>query len=270
MPNDLPADLVERWTLAVEVAKAAGRHTLSYFQHNVQVDRKSDHSPVTIADREAELLARERINRSFPDDAVLGEEYGEASGKSGYRWIIDPIDGTKTFIAGVPLYSTLIGLEHSGRSVAGVIYLPAIDEGVHAARGGGAWHFANDQPQTSARVSTRAQLADGIFLTSQVDSFSQRGAAGIFEQLQARAYITRTWGDGYGYFLVATGRADVMIDPVMHLWDAASLQPVLEEAGGTFTNWRGEPTIYSGEGIATNGLLLEEVLGVTRPVSRPA
>jgi len=270
MPDDLPADLSARWTFAVEIAKAAGQHTLSYFQQNLQVDRKSDRSPVTIADREAELLARDRINKSFPDDAVLGEEYGETSGKSGYRWIIDPIDGTKTFIAGVPLYSTLIGLEHSGRSVAGVIYLPALDEGVHAARGGGAWHFGKDRSQVAARVSTRSQLADCVFITSQLDSFSQRGAAAVFEQLQAKAYITRTWGDGYGYFLVATGRADLMIDPVMHLWDAASLQPVLEEAGGTFTNWSGEPTIYSGEGLATNGILLEEVLAITRLASRPA
>ena len=270
MPTDLPAELVDRWTFAVELAKAAGRHTLNYFQHDLQVDRKTDDSPVTIADREAELLARERIAQSFPHDAILGEEFAETSGTSGYRWIIDPIDGTKSFIAGVPLYSTLIGLEHSGRSVAGVIYLPALDEGVHAARGGGAWRFTNDKPQTMARVSTRKCLADGVFVTSQVDSYLQRGAQGIFEQLQAKAYITRTWGDGYGYYLVAIGRADLMIDPVMHLWDAASLQPVLEEAGGTFTDWRGEPTIYSGEGIATNGLLLEEVLAITRPAARPA
>jgi len=270
MPTDLPAELVDRWKFAVELAKAAGQHTLSYFQRDLQVDRKADHSPVTIADREAEMLARERIARSFPSDAILGEEYGETSGNSGYRWIIDPIDGTKSFIAGVPLYSTLLGLELSGRSVMGVIYLPALNEGVHAVRGGGAWYFAHNAPQSPARVSARTQLADGILLTSQVDSFAQRGAADVFHRLEKTAYITRTWGDGYGYFLVATGRADVMIDPVMHLWDAASLQPVLEEAGGTFTDWRGEPTIYSGEGIATNGLMLDEVLAVTRPASRPA
>jgi histidinol-phosphatase len=270
MPADLPAELIDRWTFAVELAKAAGRHTLNYFQQDLQVERKSDRSPVTIADREAELLARQRIQQTFPADAILGEEYGETSGKSGYRWIIDPIDGTKSFIAGVPLYSTLIGLEHSGRSVVGVIYLPALDEGVHAARGGGAWHFAKDKPQSPARVSTRTQLADGVFVTSQVDCYLQRGAGSVFEQLQAKAYITRTWGDGYGYFLVAIGRADVMIDPMMHLWDAASLQPVLEEAGGSFTDWRGESTIYSGEGIATNGLLLSEVLAITRSASRPS
>jgi histidinol phosphatase-like enzyme (inositol monophosphatase family) len=270
MPTDLPAELVDRWKFAVELAKAAGRHTLNYFQQDILVERKGDHSPVTIADREAEQLARERIAQAFPHDAILGEEFGEVAGTSGYRWIIDPIDGTKSFIAGVPLYSTLLGLEHAGRSVAGVIYIPALDEGVHAARGGGAWKFAGGQRESPAKVSTRANLADAIFVTSQIDSFAKRGAAEVFQRLEQSAYITRTWGDGYGYFLVATGRADVMVDPMMFLWDAASLQPVLEEAGGTFTDWRGEPTIYSGEGLATNGLLQQEVLAITRSAARLA
>jgi histidinol phosphatase-like enzyme (inositol monophosphatase family) len=268
MDESLPADLADRWHFAVELAKAAGQHTLRYFQQSFAVERKGDNSPVTIADREAEQLARERIAQAFRKDAILGEEFGEVPGSSGYRWIIDPIDGTKSFIAGVPLYSTLLGLEHAGRSVAGVIYIPALDEGVHAARGGGAWHFAKGNPPTRTHVSAQSQLRNAVFLTSQVDSFAQRGAQEVFERLQQSAYITRTWGDGYGYLLVATGRADVMLDPYMFLWDAASLQPILEEAGGTFTDWQGQPSIYSGEGLATNGLLYDEVLAVTR-VARP-
>jgi histidinol-phosphatase len=159
-------------------------------------------------------------------------------------------------------------LEHAGRSVAGVIYIPALDEGVHAARGGGAWYFAKGLPETPAKVSQRTKLAEGIFVTSQLDSFAKRSAEEVFHRLEEAAYVTRTWGDGYGYLLVATGRADVMIDPMMFLWDAASLQPVLEEAGGTFTDWRGERTIYSGEGVATNGLIQEEVLTITRTAAR--
>lgn len=266
--TSLPADIADRWKIAVEVARAAGRHTLQYFQRGVDVERKSDRSPVTIADREAEELARGRIREAFPHDAILGEELGELPGISGYRWIIDPIDGTKSFISGVPLYSTLLGLEFGGHSIAGVIYIPGLDEGVYAARGGGAWHFVGENRPTPAQVSRRVRLEDGIFVTSQVDSFAKRGASDTFHRLEQSAYVTRTWGDGYGYLLVATGRADVMVDPMMFVWDAAALRPVLEEAGGTFTDWRGEANVFSGEGVATNGLMLEEVLAVTRMAPR--
>jgi histidinol phosphatase-like enzyme (inositol monophosphatase family) len=268
--SHLPPPLAQRWKLAVEVAKAAGGHTLTYFRRGVDVERKDDQSPVTQADREAELLARERIRAAFPDDAVLGEEFGEIPGTSGYRWVIDPIDGTKSFISGVPLYSTLIGVVHEQRAIIGVIYIPALDEGAHAARGGGAWYFSGGGDDVPTTVSDRPTLRDGLFVTSQVDSFDQRGGAEVFHSVQRLAYVTRTWGDGYGYLLVATGRAEVMIDPAMQLWDAAAVQPVLEEAGGTFTNWQGEPTIFSGEGVATNGLVYDEVVAITRRAPRRA
>ncbi len=259
-------EISERAKFAVEVARAAGNETLQFFQQqSVGYERKSDQSPVTIADRAAEQLARRLIQERFPTDAILGEEFGEVAGSSGYRWIIDPIDGTKSFIAGVPLYSTLLGIEHAGSSVAGVIFIPALNEGVHAARGGGAWHFRGELPETAAHVSNRQKLADAIFLISQVDSFQQRGASEAFHRLEAEAYVTRTWGDGYGYLLVATGRADLMIDPAMNLWDAAALQPIIEEAGGTFTDWKGQATIYSGEAIATNGGIFNEVMRMIAP-----
>jgi histidinol phosphatase-like enzyme (inositol monophosphatase family) len=262
----LAADVAPRLKLAIAVGKEAGRLTLRYFQQaNYEVERKSDASPVTVADRSAEQLLRERIASEFPRDGILGEELGTAEGTSGYRWILDPIDGTKSFISGVPLYGTLIGVEHGGRCLAGLIFMPALDEGVYAATGQGAWHFRGDAPPQPARVSRKAKLADGLFLTSAVDTYDPRGAAGAFLALQKAAYITRTWGDCYGYLLVATGRAEVMVDPLMNLWDAAALQPILEEAGGTFTDWKGNATIHAGESIATNGLVLEEVLAVTRP-----
>lgn len=260
----VPSDILQRWKVAIDLAREAGRSTLNHFRRGVSFERKPDQSPVTIADHEAETIARETIRREFPHDGILGEEFGEIAGTTGYRWVIDPIDGTKSFINGVPLYSTLVGVEHGGRSVIGVIYIPALDEGVHAARGGGAWYFSAGGDDVPTTVSTRETLADSLFVTSQVDSFFKRGAGDVFHQLERKAYVTRTWGDGYGYLLVATGRADLMIDPMMQVWDAAAIQPVLEEAGGTFTNWRGEPTIFSGEGIATNGRVLEEVLAVTR------
>lgn len=219
---------------------------------------------MTIADQQAEQHLRSRIADAFADDAILGEEFGEQAGRSGVRWILDPIDGTKSFITGVPLYGTMIGVEVDGRAEIGLVYIPALNEGIYAQRGQGAWHFRGDDAPTPARVSNHTSLADGAFLVSQVDSFDGRGAADAYRQLQSAAYITRTWGDCYGYLLVATGRALAMVDPVMSVWDAAALQPIMEEAGGTFTNWQGHPTIHAGEGIGTNGHVLDEVLAITR------
>jgi histidinol phosphatase-like enzyme (inositol monophosphatase family) len=264
MPDDQPsADA--RLQLACEAARDAGHLTLKYFRSDrYSVERKADDSPVTTADREAEQLLRERIESAFPDDAIVGEEFGQREGRSGYRWILDPIDGTTSFVSGVPLYGTLIGVEFGQRSIAGVIYIPALDECVYAAQGCGAWYVSQGQKPRAARVSSCDSLSDGLFVTSQVDLYEKRDAWQVFRELQRRAYITRTWGDCYGYLLVATGRAEVMVDPVMRVWDAAALQPILEEAGGSFTDWRGQRTIYHGEGIATNGRLLEEVLSITR------
>jgi histidinol phosphatase-like enzyme (inositol monophosphatase family) len=265
-------EVAPRLELARAIANEAGRLTLQYFQQdNYQVERKSDASPVTIADRSAEQLLRERIAARFPRDGILGEEFGSAAGPSGFRWILDPIDGTKSFISGVPLYGTMVGVEHEGRALIGVVFMPGLDEGVYAAAGQGAWRWHGSAEPIRARVSQRARLAEGLFVTSQVDTFAQRGAAAAYQALEGAAYLTRTWGDCYGYLLVATGRAELMADPIMNVWDAAAVQPIVEEAGGTFTDWQGQPTIHSEEAIATNGLVLEEVLAITRgfPKSTP-
>lgn len=259
------ADLLARWPLAIQFAREAGQHTLRYYQQpGVLPERKSDNSPVTIADREAELLLRQRIEEAFPSDAILGEEYPPREGNSGFRWLLDPIDGTKSFISGVPLYGTMVGIEWSGRSVIGVVDFPALGECITAALGQGAWlHKGSDAP-TRVRVSDCPRLADGTFVTSQVSTFAARGAKDAFEQLEKAAWVTRTWGDCYGYLLVATGRAAVMVDPILNIWDAAAVQPILEEAGGTFTDWQGNPTIHAGEALGTNGRVLAEVLAITR------
>jgi histidinol phosphatase-like enzyme (inositol monophosphatase family) len=254
-----------RLALAVEIAIEAGRHTLKYFRRaELQVDRKADQSPVTVADREAELLLRERIAAAFPDDAILGEEFPERAGTSGYRWILDPIDGTKSFIHGVPLYGTLVGIEQEGRSLAGAINIPACDEMVFAEKGGGAWYRAGNEQTRRAKVSSHRALAEGLFVTSEVANFAGRGSASAYSLLERAAGLSRTWGDCFGYLLVATGRALVMVDPIMNVWDAAAVQPIIEEAGGRFTDWKGEATIHHGEGIATNGLVHEEVLRLLR------
>ena len=264
-------DVSARLALALEIARAAGGLTLEFFQQDsVQVERKCDDSPVTQADRQAELLMRERIAAAFPRDGIIGEEHGEVAGTSGFKWILDPIDGTKSFIAGVPLYSVLVGVLRNDESLIGVILVPGLDECVYAAKGEGAWWKKGELAPRPAKVSARRSLADGVFVTSQVDGFGKRSAADAYERLERAAYITRTWGDGYGYLLIATGRAEAMVDPIMNIWDAAAIQPVLEEAGGTFTDWQGKPRIDGGEGIGSNGLVLDEVLAITRDYRQPS
>ncbi len=258
-------DLTARLDLALAAAREAGEITLRYFRRdNFRVERKADNSPVTVADQEAEQHLRGRIAAVFPDDGILGEEFGEQPGTSGYRWILDPIDGTKSFIYGVPLYGQLIGVEHDRRSVVGVINVPALEECVYAAAGQGAWYRCGAEPPRRAAVSNVAPLSEGLLLISELEGYAVVGRWDLLTQLSAAAWITRTWGDCYGYLLVATGRAEAMVDPRMHVWDAAALQPILEEAGGTFTDWQGEASIYTGNAVATNGKVADEVLGMTR------
>jgi len=264
--TDLPAaEIARRLSFALEVGWEAGAVTLEYFRRgDLEVLRKGDDSPVTLADRRAEEHLRRRIADRFPEDAILGEEFPERPGSSGFRWVLDPIDGTKSFIHGVPLYGTLIGVEHAGRSVLGVNLIPALDECVYAAEGQGAWYVRQGQAPQPARVSRTARLSEGLFLTSEIANFDAVGHRNLYDRLSTVARLSRTWGDCYGYLMVATGRAELMVDPLMNLWDAAAVQPILEEAGGTFTDWQGRRTIYSGQGVATNGLILDEVLALLR------
>ncbi len=188
---------------------------------------------------------------------------GERPGTSGCRWILDPIDGTKSFIHGVPLYGTLVGMECDSNPVLGIIVIPALGECAYAVRGGGAWHTRGEGAPRQVHVSAVATLAESLFLTSEVANFGQRDAAAVYDRLQAACRLSRTWGDCYGYLMIATGRAELMVDPIMNVWDAAAVQPIIEEAGGTYTDWQGRPTIHSGEGVATNGRVLAEALKIT-------
>jgi histidinol-phosphatase len=261
-------ELAVRRALAVDLAREAGEITLRYFlRPDLHVESKADQSPVTVADREAEAHMRRRIEAAFPDDGIVGEEHGERPGTSGFVWTLDPIDGTKSFVAGVPLYATLVGVLEGDESRIGVINAAAAGEMVYAATGEGAWYVRGDEPPREARVSEVAFLDEALFVTTEVKSFTEhraRDARDVFMSLQQKARLTRTWGDAYGYLLVITGRADVMIDPAMNLWDAAPMPPLLAEAGGHFVDWNGRSSLRAGEGIATNARLLEEVLQHTR------
>ncbi len=263
--NDLDAGFSSRLLSAVQYAVAAGQQTLTRFQDDqLEVIKKSDQSPVTAADTEAELLLRKCITDDFPEDAILGEEFDDVAGSTGYRWILDPIDGTKSFISGVPLYATLIGIEHEGNSQSGVIYIPALDELIFAEIGKGARHCRGEAKMTEPKVSNVASLADACFVTTQLSTYDECNRRQVFRDLEQRVSITRTWGDAYGYLLVATGRAEVMIDPIFNVWDAAAILPVIQESGGTFTDWKGVVTVHNQEGIATNGHCHNEILALTR------
>lgn len=243
-------------------AQSAGDHTLKYFgSPDLAVDAKSDDSPVTIADRQSETLVRERIADRFGDDAVAGEEHDDTEGTSGYRWTVDPIDGTKSFICGVPLYSTLLALEFDGRPLGGAIVLPALRQMVVAAVGHGCFQKSGDSDWQMARCRPAASIDGCVFVTSQVSTFARRGADAVYRDVEQRAKLTRTWGDGYGYAMVATGRADVMIDPMCSPWDVAAMLPIMTEAGGRFSDWRGDATAHGGDGIGTaGGAIHDEVL----------
>jgi histidinol-phosphatase len=209
---------------ATNAAWAAGQSTLAHFQTGVAVEHKADRSPVTIADRGAERMLRELIAARFPEHVVLGEEYGQDDRRSSHRWVLDPIDGTQSFIRGVPLYGVLVALEIEG--------VP--------------------------RVSATARLADAVVGYSDSRMLADRLGARL-PVLHQSVRLLRGWGDCYGHCLVASGRLDAMLDPAMNPWDCCALVPILQEAGGAFTDWTGAPRIDGGDAFSTNGTLHDEL-----------
>lgn len=240
---------------AIGIARKGGDHTLNYFRKAVDVERKQDDSPVTVADREAESIMRESIESLFPDHGIVGEEFGTVREESPVRWVLDPIDGTKSFIHGVPLYTTLVGVLVEDEPVVGVIYAPALDELCEAATGKGT--RLNGE---SCRVRECSDLSEATFLSTDVTTHHRAGFQEPFENLLQHTRLHRTWGDAYGHMMVATGRADLMFDPVLSIWDAAPLLTVVREAGGVFSDVRGEETIQTGNGISCVTGIYEEVL----------
>lgn len=241
---------------ATQTAYLAGRLTLGYYQAEVAVDYKADDSPVTIADRKAEELIRRRIEKAYPQHAIVGEEFGlkESQGAS-HRWIIDPIDGTKSFMRGVPLFGVLLGLEIEGQVEVGAAYFPALDEMIAAATGLGCWWNGR-----AARVSALTDLKRAYFSTTSVKAFEKHGRMQAFNRLMRSCYYQTGWSDAYGYMLVATGRVEIMLDPVMNVWDCGPFPPILGEAGGFFGDWNGKAGITSQEALATTQALLPQVL----------
>jgi histidinol-phosphatase len=260
--NSLPYP--EYAEFAESAARAAGEITLRYFQKLPGVEYKADRSPVTVADRDSERLLRGRIEERFPTHGILGEEFGLARAEAELRWLLDPIDGTASYIRGVPLYGVMLALVERGPEgptendpVVGVVHFPALGETLVAWRGGGCWWNG-----VRARVSDVARIEDATLLLTDPAGRREGTKHAGYERLRARVMMERGWGDCYGHALVATGRADIMLDPALHEWDAAPLIPIVEEAGGRFTDWKGNRTISGGDGFATNAPLYEEVLNV--------
>jgi len=254
----------ERLRFALSVSEEAERLAMSYYGNAaLKVELKADQSPVTAADRGAEELLRSRLHERFPDDAILGEEFGETAGTSGFRWILDPVDGTKSFVHQVPLFGMLIGLQYQSENVAGICRLPAVREVVYASRGQGAWWQQGDTAPVPARVSNVGTLSESLFCYTAVEGFQQIGRVDVLTELAAQCRLSRGWGDCYGHLLVATGRAEVMIDPLLAEWDACALIPIVEEAGGIFMNWSGASSSTGGNGISVIPGLRHDVQRLT-------
>jgi histidinol-phosphatase len=251
-------------TAVTELATLAGDEANKYFRTGIAVEFKGDGSPVTAADRAAETMARQWIRARFPDDGILGEEFGLEKPDAPRRWVLDPIDGTKSFIHGVPLWGTLVAVVEGETVLAGAVYAPPTQELVAAAPGEGAWFNG-----TRTYVSTTDSLDAATLLTTDARFPGRPQRQQRWKRLAHAARIVRTWGDCYGYLLLATGRADIMVDDQMNPWDAAAVQVVIEEAGGRFTDFRGRPTAFGGDSIATNGALDALVRDILSPDGDP-
>lgn len=267
-------ELDERMELAVSIALEAAAIPRRYFLNDaLVVDRKADNSPVTRADKEAEELLRSRIEATCPSDAIVGEEYDDKLGSSGYKWYLDPIDGTESFVRGVPLFGTMVALNHGGDAIGGVIVFPALGEIIYGSIGSGAWWATNvndavgifELDRREAKVSSVSQLQDaGLSTTNLSHYFEKLGVEDQWQSLLRKVKVGRGFSDCYGHYLVATGRMDIMIDPEMNVWDNAPLLPIVVEAGGRFTNMAGVATIDGGSGVSTNGLLHDAVIAELR------
>lgn len=243
----------ERYESALSVLRATAQRGMGWFtQSSLEVENKDDGSPVTAADRDLEGFLRAELGALFPEDGFLGEEFPETPSTSGGRWIADPIDGTKSFIHGVPLWSILLAYESSDGIEFGAIACPASGQMVYAQRGKGCF----DQTGRRVRASRKTDL-DGAYVMA---SWLEDWPLDLVDSLQRDGTVVRTWGDAFGYLLVATGQAESMVDFNVLPFDVAPMPVIMSEAGAVFTDLNGEPTIHGGTGIASATPELHEAL----------
>ena len=245
---------------ADEAARLAGGVAFRHWRTGIAADTKGDGSPVTIADREAERALRDWIAAHFPKDGILGEEFGEQAGTSGRTWLLDPIDGTRAFVAGTPLWGSLVAVMEGDTVLAGAASFPAVDEHLAAAPGEGCWHNGS-----RCRVSDVASLDQATVLTTDLAGTQHAARLAGWLALACKARQARTWGDCYGYLLVATGRAELMCDAILNPWDGACFVPIIAEAGGVITDWDGGPGPILASAVATNRLLAQAMRAILHP-----
>jgi histidinol-phosphatase len=246
-----------RYDAAIAAAQQAAQHAFRYFDNDVAVEWKKDRSPVTIADREAEQLLRTTLLGAFPDDGFLGEEFGDKLGTSGFRWIVDPIDGTRSFVRNIPLWATLVGLENQGDAIAGVVVAPALGHTWRALRGDGAY-----RGERRLHVSDVDDLKNATLFYTNLSWFARAGKSQQFQALSALTQNQRGYGDFWGHVLVAQGSGDVMAEHGVHVWDVAAVKPIIEEAGGRYSDWDGRPDLHRPDVVVSNGKLHEAALRI--------
>jgi histidinol-phosphatase len=248
-----------RYDAAIAAAQQAAQLAHRYYDNDVAVEWKKDQSPVTVADREAERLLRTSLLGAFPDDGFLGEEFGDKAGKSGFRWIVDPVDGTRSFVRNTPVWATLVGLEYQNDAIAGVVVAPALGHMWRALRGDGAY-----RGERRICVSDIDELKNATLLYTNLAWFARAGKSQAFLALAAQTQNQRGYGDFWGHMLVAQGSADLMAEQGVHVWDVAAVKPIVEEAGGKYSDWDGHPNMHRPDVLVSNGKVHELALRILK------
>lgn len=249
------AEWKDRYMRGLDAAHEAGRKALEFFDRPLTVEWKANESPVTVADREAEQVLKTKLLNRFPEDGFIGEEFGTTEGRSDYTWIVDPVDGTRSFVRGIPFWGTLVGLLYRGEPIAGICYIPPLNITYRALRGDGAYRDHRKLSVSSVERWPESQVFFSNLTLFMVDS-AREGFLAVLNQAQR----TRGYGDFYGFMLVAQGSGEVMLEYGVSPWDVAALVPIVEEAGGTFSDWDGQPTIHRPDVLATNGKMHQPAL----------
>ena len=239
---------------ARRLSLVSGNIINKYFRTSIAVDSKTDSSPVTIADKKAEELMREEIMKEFPDHGIIGEEFGRYNEEAEYQWVLDPIDGTKSFISGALTFGTLIALTYKGNPILGVINQAVLKEFLIGD------NVKSELNGNIVKVRETKNISDAVLLATDHFAIGEYFDQGKFDSLAKKVKLYRNWGDCYGYYLVATGFADIMIDPIMNIWDSMALIPVIKGAGGTITDYKGNDAVSGTSTIASTPAIHNEII----------